>query len=31
MTEIDATFDDGDLNTGGFQSTAADRYTLIIE
>jgi prepilin-type N-terminal cleavage/methylation domain-containing protein len=31
MTEIDATIDDGDLNTGGFQSTAADRYTSIIE
>ena len=31
MKEIDSTFDDGDLNTGGFQSTAADRYTAIIE
>jgi prepilin-type N-terminal cleavage/methylation domain-containing protein len=31
MTEIDATIDDGNLNTGGFQNTAADRYTSIIE
>jgi prepilin-type N-terminal cleavage/methylation domain-containing protein len=31
MTDIDARIDDGDLNTGGFQSTAADRYTSIIE
>ena len=31
MSEIDATIDDGDLNTGGFQNTAADRYTSIIE
>jgi type II secretory pathway pseudopilin PulG len=31
MTEIDATFDDGDLNTGGLQKTADDRLTLIIE
>jgi len=31
MTEIDSTIDDGNLNTGGFQNTAADRYTSIIE
>lgn len=31
MQEIDAKIDDGDLNTGGFQATAADRYTSIIE
>src|ERR1700736_1999682 len=31
MSEIDAKIDDGDLSTGGFQNTAADRYTFIIE
>ena len=31
MKEIDAKIDDGNLNTGGFQSTASDRYTSIIE
>lgn len=31
MQEIDAKIDDGDLSTGGFQSTAPDRYTSIIE
>jgi prepilin-type N-terminal cleavage/methylation domain-containing protein len=31
MSEIDATIDDGDLNTGVFQNTAGDRYTMIIE
>jgi prepilin-type N-terminal cleavage/methylation domain-containing protein len=31
MTEIDAAFDDGDLNTGGLQKTADDRLTSIIE
>jgi len=31
MTEIDSKLDDGDLNTGAFQNTAADRYTYIIE
>lgn len=31
MQEIDARIDNGDLNTGGFQSTASDRYTSIIE
>ena len=31
MSEIDAKIDDGDLSTGGFQETAEDRYTSIIE
>ncbi len=31
MQEVDARIDDGDLKTGGFQNTAADRYTSIIE
>jgi general secretion pathway protein G len=31
MTEIDGKIDDGDLSTGSFQNTAADRYTSIIE
>jgi prepilin-type N-terminal cleavage/methylation domain-containing protein len=31
MTEIDAKIDDGNLSTGGFQNTASDRYTSIIE
>jgi prepilin-type N-terminal cleavage/methylation domain-containing protein len=31
VTDIDAKIDDGDLSTGAFKSTAADRYTLIIE
>jgi prepilin-type N-terminal cleavage/methylation domain-containing protein len=31
MTEIDSKLDDGDLNTGAFRNTAADRYTYIIE
>ncbi len=31
FTEIDATLDDGDLSTGGFQTTASGRYTSIIE
>lgn len=31
MREVDAKIDDGDLETGGFQATASDRYTSIIE
>lgn len=31
MRDVDARIDDGNLNTGGFQATAADRYTAIIE
>jgi prepilin-type N-terminal cleavage/methylation domain-containing protein len=31
MSEIDSQIDDGDLSKGGFQNTADDRYTLIIE
>ncbi len=31
MTEIDAEFDDGDLNTGWFRVTGPQRYTAIVE
>jgi prepilin-type N-terminal cleavage/methylation domain-containing protein len=31
MTSVDSAFDDGDLTTGGFQNTAGDRYTYIVE
>ena len=31
MQQVDAKIDDGDLKTGGFQNTAADRFTSIIE
>jgi len=31
MRDIDAKIDDGNLGSGGFQSTAADRFTMIIE
>ena len=31
MIDIDSTIDDGKLNSGGFQETADDRYTSIIE
>ncbi len=31
MREVDAKIDDGDLSTGGFQNTASDRFTSIIE
>jgi type II secretory pathway pseudopilin PulG len=31
MAEIDAKIDDGNLSSGSFQNTAADRYTSIIE
>jgi prepilin-type N-terminal cleavage/methylation domain-containing protein len=31
MTDVDANLDDGDLSTGGFKSTAGDRYTSILE
>jgi len=30
MTEIDELFDDGDLSTGIFQNTQADRYYLLL-
>jgi prepilin-type N-terminal cleavage/methylation domain-containing protein len=31
LTDIDATIDDGDLTTGNFKNTAAQRYTYILE
>ncbi len=31
LTEIDRQFDDGDLSTGRFRITAANRYSCIIE
>jgi type II secretory pathway pseudopilin PulG len=31
MTEIDRTYDDGDLTAGRFQRLAADRYAVIIQ
>jgi prepilin-type N-terminal cleavage/methylation domain-containing protein len=31
MTDIDGKLDDGNLSTGAFKGTAADRYTAIIE